>query len=588
MAKSIREALEEAQRKGGVTLRLAPKPSPTQSPRPAKRPPQVAPHQQDCNQHKRQRQAKKKAKPKQQLKSIPSKMQPGLPVKLNAQGQVVVPVPSLSRQRPRAPTSAPTPPAVRIHYLEEATLAWKPDLVREGKLLEHDARLGARKTLYAGAGGDRELVLGVDFGTSSTKVVIGDRTMKTAYAVPFLDTVGVGAYLLPSRLGSSNGVFSLDKAPVTYRDLKLGMLAEPGNEDRCICVCAYLALVIRAARSWLFTRYASQYQRASLLWSLALGQPADQSTSSRSRGLFERLAQAAWALAEEPGEIDEDVSRRTWRAVNAGRRDADLEVLVMPELAAQIHGFISSTHFDSKAANIYLMADVGAGTVDASVFRVHRTSTGGVGFEFFTNTVEAHGVMNLHRFRVDWWRSNLGKDSKGEKAKRELEGMRLPTEFSGYPPDSYKSYIAGTEISFVGGEQSPDELYFKKRVSVQVKGNALCKAWSGKLLPQGSITGMPFFLCGGGARHAIYAQLKNDLLRQDGATWLSAQHRELILPTNLVAPGVVRMDYDRLSVAYGLSQLSLDSVTRALTMRPRAPLQSVTTWQDSYISKDQC
>ena len=78
-------------------------------------------------------------------------------------------------------------------------------------------------------------------------------------------------------------------------------------------------------------------------------------------------------------------------------KGSSLDVAVVPEIAAQIYGFVVSNSFDKKAANNYLMVDVGAGTVDSSLFHVKPGRGGKWDFEFYTAAVEPLGVTNLHR-----------------------------------------------------------------------------------------------------------------------------------------------------------------------------------------------
>ncbi len=55
-------------------------------------------------------------------------------------------------------------------------------------------------------------------------------------------------------------------------------------------------------------------------------------------------------------------------------------------------------------------------------------------------------------------------------------------------------------------------------------------------------------------------------------------------PFNLDAPGLSRLDFDRLSVAYGLSFLDVGKVVKAM---PYPQPRSITsdTWRDNYIEK---
>lgn len=151
---------------------------------------------------------------------------------------------------------------------------------------------------------------------------------------------------------------------------------------------------------------------------------------------------------------------------------------------------------------------------------------------------------------------------------QELEVMKIPTEFLGSYPNSFKSYMKGVEVNFEGGVIDPDESFYL-RVRDQVAGKVLYGAWKAKLLDQNDVQGMPFFLCGGGSRHPFYASLKTRLQKTDGCTWLRVKPKELALPKNIYASGVNHGDYDRLSVAYGLSQLHPGVFERVTEIKPR-------------------
>jgi hypothetical protein len=435
---------------------------------------------------------------------------------------------------------------------------------------------------------DRELVIGVDLGTSSTKVVIADRTLKQAYAIPFTDGAGVMSYLLPTLLVESDGAYSLSGQGVHLNDLKLAMMAKPDNPVCCARVAAFLALVIQQARAWLFQNHRDQYTSSEILWSLALGQPADQLTSATSKSLFRQIGQIAWSLANTSGPLSVKKVLDVWSAGKTNQAETDeFQCLVMPELAAQIHGYVSSSLFDPRRPNIFLMVDVGAGTVDASIFRVYKDETGTTSFNLFTNSVEAYGVANLHRHRVNWWQNNLADLPNGSQCVQELQQIKLPTEYRGFFPASFKDYVQGVDVQFLNGAKNPDESFFD-RINQQLVGEIFGRAKVKRLLGPNDIDGMPYFLCGGGARHSFYEQIKPALQRPRGATWLNLVPKPLSLPANLRAEGVSRADYDRLSVAYGLSQLNLGTVNRIAPMKPLATVDHYSKWGDNYADKDFC
>lgn len=507
---------------------------------------------------------------------------------------------SMSGRKAPAPPP-PQPLAVRLTVSDRVGLGWKPDDSAAAQLTPRDSALGTRLApTKAVAGSTRELVMGLDFGTSSTKVVVADRAMNAAYAVPFIDSVGVSSYLLPSALvESGDGLYALSGKGERHADLKLAMLARPDDAASCARVCAFLALVIRSARAWLFEAKREQYLRADILWTLALGQPADHAASASFRRHYEQLAKVAWLLAGKAGPVGVSAAEAAWARREQLDVGDELEVRPMAELSAQVHGFVSSSHFDVRQPNIYLLVDVGAGTVDASLFHVQKDRGGTVSFSFFTHTVELLGAANLNRHRLDWWLSQLGATREGfvtsdtgtaariRTLMDELGRLRLPTEYRGRYPDQYSSYVQGVGVTLEGGARSPDD-QFRQQVRNQVAGRVLYGAWKQQLLTQDAVKDMPFFLCGGGARHSFYAALKTTLQQTPNCTWLSAKPRELALPTNLVAPGVSSADYDRLSVAYGLSQLNPGAFERVAALKPVVTAEKQNDWTTSPVDKSVC
>ncbi len=218
---------------------------------------------------------------------------------------------------------------------------------------------------------EREVAFGLDFGTSSVKVVIGDMALDKAFAVPFCEADGLGAYLLPTRLYQTGNVFSLVSGEVVHRDLKLSFVAQPDNRPNQIRIIAFLALVIARARGWLFTKHLATYKSTKILWKLNVGLPAANSLETEVASQLRRLVHVAWRFAATPQALTEQIIGTALdTVVDLDDPTSSVEIAVVPEIAAQICGFVVSNSFDKKAANNYLMVDVGAGTVDSSLFHV--------------------------------------------------------------------------------------------------------------------------------------------------------------------------------------------------------------------------
>ncbi|QDL37230.1 hypothetical protein [Rhodoferax sediminis] len=444
------------------------------------------------------------------------------------------------------------------------------------------------QALVGEAQAQNEIALGVDFGTSSVKAVIGDSALGKSFVVPFGNQEGIEKYLLPSRLFQTGFEFALAGGSECHRDLKLAFLAAPQDQENQVRIVAFLALVIQRARAWLLTQHAQTYRRTQLFWKLSVGLPAAHYQDSTLFEPFAHLCAVAWAVAGRTGPVDEPTIVGLLRQPLAHTgSDQDAEVMVIPEIAAQIYGFVVSTSFDRKAQNIFLMADIGAGTVDASLFHVFPARGGKWDFEFFTSVVQPHGVSNLHRHRVDWWTYSLQESSAPAGLAQQLLQFKFQTDQQGNIPNSFVDYFAGIEVNARKGVPGPDHDFYDKTLA-QVQGSTLWRAWKNNLVSQQTLSGVPFFLSGGGARMKFYEALTTSMSKAFSSySWLYATPRVMTPPDDLVVDDIARVDYDRLSVAYGLSRLELGRVLKALPM-PRLISPPATSWTDHYISKDLC
>jgi hypothetical protein len=486
---------------------------------------------------------------------------------------------------------APPEPRTEVTLLPNADLVWSGGYDGAFQLLNIDERAGISEQLPASSGRDRELVIGLDFGTSTVKVVIGDRGASKAYAVPFVNAMGVNQFLLPSRLFEKEGVFSLSDGEHVHRDLKLRFLANSASGPLQETLVGFLALVIRRCRAWLFKEHADSLSGRNILWKLVIGRAVDRMQFDLLGQTLERILCASWDVASNSGAITRDVCGRALLRLSTGSQSTknSLEVSVVPELAAQIFGFVKSRQFDPRAKNFYLFVDVGAGTVDTSLFRVKPNEFGSWDFSLFTSVVEPNGVMNLHRSRLEWWRHQLKNLSNGstERILKKVESIALQTEQTQPIPERFDGYFKGVQAKLSGGALDPDETFYLERLVQQVRGRGIHQTVQSRIVGRPDLDHLPFFLCGGGSRLSLY---KNISLALDGAPefrWLRAHRKELGVPGELEAKGLAQVDYDRLSVAYGLSFVDVGTVAIAKAM-PAIKQESSVDWRSSYAGKDVC
>ena len=419
---------------------------------------------------------------------------------------------------------------------------------------------------------EREVVIGFDFGTSCAKVVIGDHALGKAFAVPFSKGIGLASFLLPSRVWLSGKHYTLTKKGKPQRNLKLRLIEDICPPEYFVDAVAFIALVIRHSRGWLFAQHKDIYTKTRILWKLSLGLPAATYDQKHLVERFNKIAAAAWLVAGQP-EVDipkENVETICHEVVGKnidticgmdGLKDVAFDVV--PELSAQIYGFLTSSKFDPQARNIFMMVDVGAGTVDSSVFHATR-SRGKFSFNFYANYVEFNGVANLHSARMKWIKTAFSENGLLTDLASEIESIEKPTDRINGIPETLEDYFEGINIAFHNQEFNPDAVFFNNRVKRQVLADTLhgsrrCVA------NEYEFDGMPLFLCGGGSRMKYYKKLEEDLLYHPNATWFRFQPRRLEVPNILIAPGVVPDDFDRLSVAFGLSLLNVGECVRGRT-----------------------
>ncbi|ORC47830.1 hypothetical protein B2G74_22260 [Burkholderia sp. A27] len=461
---------------------------------------------------------------------------------------------------------------------------------------------GIAASLTAEPENETDLIVGLDFGTSSTKVVVRD-----AYAATSVFPVqlsgqrsGIESFLLPSRVFKTGSVYSLQHGTEKISDLKLGLLscraASPLNEfNDC---CAFLALVIRRTRAWFLTEHHDIYSRHALNWKLNLGLPARSYENTAIVQLFRRLAWAAANLAGDSEATDITFEKASeWRIrshemtkwdnasqsfpAEFGCNDVD----VVPEVSAQLQGFMTAARWDWRTRPVMLLVDVGAGTVDSALFHVRAPDNGDGQLTFYSSQVKQNGVMNLHRARVASLNEMVPSGDEHQDAREYLRSISQATDRLRPIPESIDQYLPG----YQGMDAGIDTSFQIDRYRRQVAG-CIKDAKVGKGISVRQLTRVPLLLCGGGSRMRFYGSI--DKLINNTTGWnVSVELMKLPVPRDLADSGWHGEEFDRLSVAYGLSlsgdgERSLGKIVRAIEV-PDAESYRPKDTGDRYVSKDQ-
>ncbi len=268
-----------------------------------------------------------------------------------------------------------------------------------------------------------ELVVGFDFGTSCSKVVIQDVSRRKAYAVPFEGlSCAQNKYLIPARIGiRENGSLSLCGGVSIFDNLKVSLIAnrdsvlfreaETGMEVRPRhLISGYMALVLREVRKWFWATHGDVYKGTHLIWQVNVGMPSRSYDDSSMLNAFRTAALAGWNLSVQKCDV---TLLSVFEAVSAAERELKGQqaqepscavngflhpdmVQSVPEVVAEV---VSYARSPMRRNGMYLMIDVGASTLDVSTFILHEDGGEDI-FPILAADVQQLGSIKLHFERI--------------------------------------------------------------------------------------------------------------------------------------------------------------------------------------------
>ncbi|MCY4431861.1 MAG: hypothetical protein OXC11_15930 [Rhodospirillales bacterium] len=226
-----------------------------------------------------------------------------------------------------------------------------------------------------------ELVLGLDFGTSSTKIVVRapDLPNSPAYPVQRLQAQdGFPPWLWPSRVELvDDGSYVLPSSG-GLRDVKRPLL---GISDRPSAAAteaegwaiAFLALVLRQARESFLLKEAESFRGfRSLRWDVNIGFPSDaghQEDGLRRR--FRRMAMAAQSLSEKVRITRAEVQKAWSTAGENTSLQSTSSVAAIPEIVGGAAAYVRGPQ---RRNGLHVFIDIGATTLDVCLGRIHRVN----------------------------------------------------------------------------------------------------------------------------------------------------------------------------------------------------------------------
>ncbi len=236
------------------------------------------------------------------------------------------------------------------------------------------------------------LNLGIDFGTSFTKVAFRDLGTEETGIVTFGATSADRAMVSSVVKVSTMGTLSLGTgdssttadAEILYLKMRLADMALPDrpktmpdhipelcglnfNSKEGVCALSswFLATVIVRAQQWVLQHEASRAKGRTIQWSANIGVPVEY-YDSPAIGEFREVLTVAWAWVkanEIPTQIDTLIKR--YRETSEQTNPEDSDCHAVPEIAAAVQSFVTSRQ---AMPGIYVYFDIGGGTLDGVAF----------------------------------------------------------------------------------------------------------------------------------------------------------------------------------------------------------------------------
>lgn len=285
--------------------------------------------------------------------------------------------------------------------------------------------------------------IGFDFGTSSSKIVIRDINKDKAWVFKHFEKDNLSSLLIPSvilfdgdtftihdtihTLYPENGLYHLKVAleKVALNEINAEIFHEYKNivgkdckyspsELTKMATIFFLSLWLKRVVADITIKYPDYGEMKEDQIRINMAIPVADICDENVRKLFRSMLTIAWELKSES--IIEDSVKiddlNEYISILSDDGFAENELCqVYPEVSANIQAFIRSPASSPDPTTIYFFTDVGAGTVDQSVFTYAGQEERVL--NYFAGNVFPHGSRSIERFacgenidiqKMEYWR----------------------------------------------------------------------------------------------------------------------------------------------------------------------------------------
>ena len=507
----------------------------------------------------------------------------------------------LKAQEPQLRQPAPSKPG-ELPVIEVRDIQYRRNRPQVPPI--HGPRVSAPPTQVGQSRERREIAIGLDVGTSCTKVVIRDVDTGDSFAVPLGEFAAAeSSYLLPSIVSlAKNGVFRHSTSGHCFRDFKTSFVNQ-GDEMQEIAegysrvsmlevFTAYVAIVLCMTRNWFLKEFGTRYARYRLIWHVNIGMPTNALQGRTLTKAFRISAFAGWLTSlksSEPslGEVRLALEKAI-AIIHDGQKATDLEqtdahpelVGAFPEVVAEVKGYAVS---ELRRSGLHFMVDVGAETLDLATFTLVAGEEGET-YPILENRVYRLGAGRLFKHREASVRRFLRKKGVADRdIDRRFQKLAKNLVVGGALPDPQELCTEVERESFSGTDTSFSNSVRKAMARILIRTKSSrdpnARAWE---------SGLPTFLCGGGSADRLFPESIKKVQSTYPALKKGFNVIPLPQPEGFHAPSLPPSAYHRLAVANGLAFRAFDigELVRPDQIEDIEPSVATSHLSESYVSKE--
>jgi hypothetical protein len=400
--------------------------------------------------------------------------------------------------------------------------------------------------------------LGIDFGTSFTKVCFRDVGTEESSIIPFeksalsgalIPTIvavdGGGRLCLGDRVPSGTPVTKIPYLKMRLAGLPLGdgPRAVDGVDLNSAAAARalsswFLASVLKRSQEWIGRNERSRLKNRTPVWSANVGVPVEYCDSDAIK-IFDEVLGVAW-LWLTSGTIPQTLSDAliAYERSAPALRDRTIDVHAVPEIAAAVHSFVISRE---SVPGIYVYFDIGGGTVDGVAFNLVNMN-GERRINFYSGKVEPLGISAFAGALGSSAADNGGPDLIERLIRSATSSV---TERFAQRVRELVGYVIITAKTKDGRDWQRDAF----------RGSAFERKFIGSLDPARMVP-LVVFLGGGGAASAWYRSAIGSTysrFRHDNALIPPYKLLEVPKPADLSMRGLPDVEFRRFAISYGLS-----------------------------------